>query len=93
MIASNDYFRLISAIIAAAFITINPDDFNVESVSLELPISVKSNLKEALLPYLKAIELCGYESNSNEKIITHITNLHNISVKYACNTYEYKSTL
>ena len=57
-----------SAIIGMASIVNNPTDFDVTSLTLELPSSVKMDLKDALMPYLNSVLLSGYETNQTRKV-------------------------
>ena len=38
------------------------------SDALDLPSNVRTNLSDDLLPYLKAIQISGYESNKRRKV-------------------------
>lgn len=58
-----------SALISTAYMVVkpNPSDFNINEVILDLPSNVKSNLKDALLPYLKAVSSSGFEKWKRRK--------------------------
>ena len=58
-----------SAIIATALVTMNPDTshININVMQLELPENVKRNLKQTLRPYLEALSVQGYETKKRRK--------------------------
>ena len=76
MLNSKAAFRIMSAIIAIAFVRRRLFSKGGEydnlldnlDEKLELPTNIISNLSDDLLPYLKAIQVNGYESNKRRKV-------------------------
>ena len=60
-----------SAFIAVAIITVEYENSIIDLIKdqLDLPDLVKQNLKTNLLPYLRAIQLDGYEKYKKRKLM------------------------
>ena len=56
-----------SALISTAHMVVKPKNVDIHTLNLDLPRNVKSNLKDALLPYLKAIAASGFEKWKRRK--------------------------
>ena len=70
-----------SAILSTAYTIVEPDYMDINSFKLELPKAVTTRLKSALLPYLEAIGLSGFEKWKRRKaFIVGNTGKHTIFV-------------
>lgn len=64
-------FRVMSAFIAIAIKTLKCDASTSEQLMdhLDLPDFVKQNIDKNIIPYLKAVEIDGYESYKMRKMM------------------------
>ena len=60
-----------SAILASAIVTLEPEESIVDDIieHMDLPEIVKENLDMNLIPYLRAIQLDGYETYKKRKMM------------------------
>ena len=91
-----------SAILSTAYTIVEPDYMDINSFKLELPKAVTTRLKSALLPYLQAIGLSGFEKWKRRKafivgntgkhtifVLLCFDSIHRISYTHSCFTYLY----